>query len=365
MVLLAALLPLILRLPGASLPSLSASAASGRPARSVGAMAASPETLAADAPAGIRALRRGPTWAAVLLAAGVVVAPAFWGHATTTSPKALSIALDATHLLSVSAWIGGLFCLLLVLPRVLRDADPGERAAAMARTVPRFSKLALATVALIIATGTYLAIKHVTTWKALFDSTYGLVVVAKIVGLAVALVLAGFNLFRTQRRLRATEDTPEESDIWARRLRRAVGGEALVTTVVIVLASVLVSLAPPRTTGAGGAVADNFSADRVSIGPDQVAVQVFPTRAGQPVQVHTEFTTPAGGPDDAIAEVSVSLTLVDQDLGPFRYEATKLAPGHYVASGFTIPTPGTWRMEVLARRGEFDEYTHTFEFPVG
>ena len=153
--------------------------------------------------------------------------------------------------------------------------------------------------------------------------------------------------------------------MWARRLRRTVGGEALVTTVVIVLASVLVSLAPPRTSGAAGASGGTFSVDRVTFGPDLAGVQVFPTRAGQPVQVHTEFTTPAGAPDDGIAEVSVSLTLAGQDLGPFRYEGVKLAPGHYVVSGFSIPAPGTWRMEVLARRGEFDEYTHTFELPVG
>jgi hypothetical protein len=63
--------------------------------------------------------------------------------------------------------------------------------------------------------------------------------------------------------------------------------------------------------------------------------------------------------------VSVSFTQVDQDLGPFTYEGIKLAPGHYVASGFSLPAPGTWRMQVQARRGEFDEYSHTFEFPVG
>jgi copper transport protein len=360
MVLLAALAPLLLRLSGSLSP-----AAARQPARSVGAMAASPQTLDADTPSGVSVGQRGPTWIAALLAAGVVVAPAFWGHATTTSPKALAIASDATHLLSVSAWVGGLWCLLFLVPRVLRDADPGERAAAMARTVPRFSKLGLVSVALLVASGTYLAIRHVTTWKALFGSTYGLVVVAKIVGLALALVLGAFNLFRTQRRLRATEGTPEESDVWARRLRRAVGGEALITAVVIVLASVLVSLAPPRTSGAAGAVADTFSVERVAIGPDTVDVQVFPPRAGQPVQVHTEFTTSAGGADDGVAEVSISLTLVDQDLGPFDYEGVKLAPGHYVMSGFTFPAPGRWRMELKARRGEFDEYDHTFEFPVG
>lgn len=373
MVLLAAMLPLLLRMSwvpsGSSVPSAPPAppvspVPPGR-ARSVGALAASPETFEQDVPPRPPGARRGAAWAAVLLAAGIVATPAFWGHATTTDPKALALASDATHLLSVSAWVGGLICLLLLVPRILRDAPLGEQAAALARTVPRFSKLALASVTLLTASGTYLAVEHVTTWKALFESTYGRVVVAKIFGLALALVLAAFNLFRTQRRLRSAADRPEESEAWARRLRRVVGGEALVTTLVIVLASVLVSLAPPRASAAGGAVSETFAAGRVPLGPDTVDVQVYPTRAGQPVQVHTQFTTVTGAPDDAVAEVSVSLTLVDQDLGPFEHTGTKLAPGHHVVSGFTFPAPGTWRMELLARRGEFDEYRHTFELPVG
>src|SRR5207244_8403222 len=254
-----------------------------------------------------------------ILAGGVVVTPSFWGHAATTSPRVASMAADAAHLLAVSAWIGGLACLLLVVPAALRYADPPEKASCLAATVPRFSAIALVAVAILFASGTYLAILQVTAWPALFRSTYGRVVLAKIGGLSLALVLGAFNLLRTRARLRQAADRPEESELWARRLRRSVGGEVMVTTVVVFLAAALVSLAPPRTTGSGGAVAEVFSSE-ATIGPDRVSLGSFPMRVGQLAEIHFSATSPNGLPDDAIQEVKVALTLVRNDLGPFQYE---------------------------------------------
>jgi copper transport protein len=355
MVLLVALLPLLLRL-----------ARPAAPAGSVGAMAA-PDTMEAGRESGSPAARRGVLAAATVLAGGVMATPAFWGHATTADNRMLAFASDTIHLLGVGAWVGGLLCLVALVPRVLRDASPGERATALARTVPRFSKLALASVVLLTGTGTYLAIKQVGTWDGLFGTPYGKLLVAKIAGLAAALVLAGFNLFRTQRRLAAAADRPEEADRWALRMRRAVGAEVLITAVVVVLAAMLVSQVPPGTTGAGGNVPELFQVTRVPVGPDFMDVSVYPARVGpaQAPEVHVSFSTAEGVADEAIAEVNVSLTLVDEDLGPFEYPGAQLGPGHYVVNNFSFPAAGTWRMDVSARRGEFDEFRHSLEFPVG
>src|SRR5205085_11265843 len=85
-------------------------------------------------------------------------------------------------------------------PAALRHADPREKASCLAATVPRFSAIALIAVAMLVASGTYLAILQVTAWPALFRSTYGRVVLAKIGGLSLALVLGAFNLLRTRRK---------------------------------------------------------------------------------------------------------------------------------------------------------------------
>jgi copper transport protein len=323
------------------------------------------EQILAESPT---TLRRAP-WrrvglAGAVLAGGVVVTPAFWGHAASTSPRVASVAADGAHLLAVSAWMGGLACLLLVVPAALRHADPHEKASCLAATVPRFSATALVAVAVLVASGTYLAILQVTAWPALFRSTYGQVVLAKIGGLALALALGAYNLFRTRARLRQAADRPEQSEVWARRLRRSVGGEVMVTTVVVFLAAALVSLAPPRTTGSGGAVAEVFSTE-VTIGPDRVTLGAFPMRAGQLAQIHFTAASPNGLPDDAIQEVKVALTLVRDDLGPFQYEGVRLAPGHFAVSKVQFAAPGSWRMELTVRRGDFEEYVQSYVAPVG
>jgi copper transport protein len=330
--------------------------------RSVGAMAADQILYEAPTTLGPEPWRRVGLGGA-FLAGGVVVTPAFWGHAATTSPRVASVAADVAHLLAVSAWMGGLACLLLVVPAALRHADPREKASCLAATVPRFSAIALVAVAVLVASGTYLAILQVTAWPVLFRSTYGQVVLAKIGGLALVLVLGAFNLFRTRARLRQAADRPEESELWARRLRRSVGGEVMVTTVVVFLAAALVSLAPPRT-GSGGAVAEVFASE-VTIGPDRVSLGAFPMRVGQLAQIHFSATSPKGLPDDAIQEVKVALTLVRNDLGPFRYEGVRLAPGHFAVSKVQFAAPGEWRMELTVRRSDFEEYVESYVAPVG
>ncbi|MEA2567261.1 MAG: copper transport protein, partial [Actinomycetota bacterium] len=339
------------------------SARSALQARSVGAMAAGEVLDDAPASHGRDPWRRvglfGP-----ILAGGVVATPAFWGHAATTSPRVVSVAADVTHLLAVSVWMGGLVCLLLVVPRALRYTDPGEKASCLAATVPRFSAVALVAVAVLVTSGTYLALLQVTAWSALFTSSYGQVILAKIGGLTLALALGAFNLLRTRARLRQAADRPDDSEVWARRLRRSVGGEVVITTVVVFLAAALVSLAPPRTTGSGGAVAEVFASE-TTIGPDRVSLGAFPMRVGQLAQIHFAATTPDGLADDDVKEVKVALTLVDNDLGPFGYEGVRLAPGHFVVSKVQFAAPGKWRLELTVRRGDFEEYVKAYIAPVG
>jgi hypothetical protein len=112
----------------------------------------------------------------------------------------------------------------------------------------------------------------------------------------------------------------------------------VITTVVVFLAAALVSLAPPRTTGSGGAVAEVFASE-TTIGPDRVSLGAFPMRVGQLAQIHFAATTPDGLADDDVREVKVALTLVDNDLGPFGYEGVRLAPGHFVVSKVNLQHP--------------------------
>ena len=61
----------------------------------------------------------------------------------------------------------------------------------------------------------------------------------------------------------------------------------------------------------------------------------------------------------------MALTLVRNDLGPFQYEGVRLAPGHFAVSKVQFAAPGSWRLELTVRRGDFEEYVQSYVAPVG
>jgi copper transport protein len=308
--------------------------------------------------------RGGVLGALLVLTAAVTITPAFWGHAVTTDPRVPAVVADSVHLLAMSAWVGGLLFLMFVLPRGLATVDAGPRALLLSRAVPRFSVIALARVAPRAATGTYLSVVQLTTWRALFASSYGWVLLAKVLGLVVILIFGAFNLRRSVPRLRAAAEDTAASETAATAMRRAVRAEVILTTLVVFLAAALVAIPPPRSSGAGGAIANQFTTE-TTMADDQLAVLVIPTRVNQPAEAHFTFTTAQGAPDSELEELTLEVSLPAQDIGPFRYEGRLLAPGHFVAQNVTFPLAGTWELTAQVRRGEVDVYSQTFQIPVG
>lgn len=288
----------------------------------------------------------GRAVATVVLAAAVVGAPAFSGHAATTSPRGATIASDFAHLLAVSTWMGGLACLVFLVPRALRAARGSPRARMLALVVRRFSTTALLAVTVLVAGGTYMSILQVGSLEVLFGSTYGKIVVAKIVVLAVVLLLGAYNLLRSRPRLAAAAGHPKDSKdsvVWATRLRRAAAGELALGIAAAVLAATLVVITPPRT--------EQFSG-QTKLGPDELAVLVFPARVGRPASIRLALTAPDGKADAMIEYVKVALSLADQDIGPLNFPARREAPGRFVVEDVIIPVGGKWEMNVFVRRSD-------------
>jgi copper resistance protein D len=143
-------------------------------------------------------------WTALLLAAAMLASLAWAGHGASTPGPAgdLHLAADFCHLLAAGLWLGTLppLVLLLVEGRRTRDADWPPIVATATR---RYSALAIASVAILLAAGV------VNTWflagtvPALVGTAYGRLLLTKI-GLFIAmLVVAAVNLFRLTPRLAA------------------------------------------------------------------------------------------------------------------------------------------------------------------
>jgi putative copper resistance protein D len=106
--------------------------------------------------------------------------------------RPLAIALTLIHHVAGAAWIGGLPYLLIALRR---DADLAVTMTA------RFSRLAMASVAALMAAGAGLGWIYVGSAAALGGTTYGAMLVAKVL-LTAALLLLGFLNFRIVRAVR-------------------------------------------------------------------------------------------------------------------------------------------------------------------
>ena len=60
-----------------------------------------------------------------------------------------------------------------------------------------------------------------------------------------------------------------------------------------------------------------------------------------------------------MAELTATLTLAVQQLGPLPVPLQRTAPGHHVARGVQIPAHGTWQLAVTVRTSDIDQTTVT------
>jgi copper transport protein len=184
---------------------------------------------------------------ALLLAAALalaVTAP-LGGHAATHSPEALLVFVDATHVLCMSVWLGGLAMLLVAMPLVSRALASEESTPLLATVVGRFSRVATVAVALLVATGIVQSIVLVGSVGALFETAYGRLVLAKIAALLMLVALGAQNQRRSLPRLRRLARGGEPPGRAALVLRRAVAAEVAFVLVVLAVTSVLVATEPP------------------------------------------------------------------------------------------------------------------------
>jgi copper transport protein len=280
--------------------------------------------------------------ASALIAAGVLlVVPGIAGHAAQTSPAALALSLDWAHLVSGSVWVGGLAGLL-----VLWSATPAVvRRDALARVVPRFSKVAFTSVMLLIVTGVVAAILHLPTLSSLWQTGYGKAILVKSALLACTMLIAAVNLFVTRPRLAATGIRDDLVTAAPALLRRLVSAEVVLVAGTILAASVLTSLPPPPK-----ALADIGAIDaHVGPGPiDQVVKQgsyalrlkISPNRAALPNDFSLGITK--NGTAVRGAEVTMRFTMLDMDAQQQTYILPETAAGTYTRAAPALVMVGHW-----------------------
>jgi copper transport protein len=273
--------------------------------------------------------------ASLTLAAALVVTPALTGHAAVSGR--LAQLADIAHVGAAAVWIGG----LAFLTAGLTLAASGRRELA-ALAVPRFSRIALASVVLLLVGGVTSAATQIGPVDGLWETTYGKLILVKS---ALVLVLIGFGVYHRRR-------LPELGV-------RASAVELVVMAAAVAATAVLAGEPPAKasTSRAAGPYATE-----ARIGPYDLNLVVTPARVGANA-VHLYLLDDESRPV-TVDDVRVAATYPRSGIGPLRSAGTPAGPGHYLVSGLQLTIAGEWRLRIDVLKGDFDLFTTTVTAPV-
>ncbi|WP_329350034.1 copper resistance protein CopC [Streptomyces sp. NBC_01261] len=332
-----------------------------------------------------------------VLAVGLALTWASAEHASAGIQVPVAMTSAVLHLLAMSVWLGGLTALLTVLYRS-SDLD--------AAPVARFSRLAFASVSVLVVTGIYQSWRGLGSWNALTGTSYGRILLVKLGAVTLLLAVAGWSrrwtgrLVETEVRLRVPElvragadgavasgepsggagegashpgdgskdggdgaqgrgDGPK--DRYRRGLRRSVLFEVGVGVVVLVITTLLTNTLPGRAaadarktaTSAGIPAASVTTVPfRVGNAGGKVQITLDPGRVGE-----NSVEAVVYGPDGGFAtvpELRLSFTLAAQKIGPLDANV-KDEGGYWGTNSLNLPIAGTWTMKVTVRTTDVDQ----------
>ncbi|MFC4505674.1 MULTISPECIES: copper resistance CopC/CopD family protein [Streptomyces] len=136
-----------------------------------------------------------------VLAVGLALTWAGAEHASAGIQVPVAMTSAVLHLLAMAVWLGGLVALLTLLPR----------ASVPSRVVIRFSRTAGVSVTVLVVTGVYQSWRGLGSTAALTDTTYGRVLLAKLVAVVLLLMAGSWSRRTVTQQGRATKVRKERT----------------------------------------------------------------------------------------------------------------------------------------------------------
>ena len=300
-----------------------------------------------------------PWWAAAALVAGMLLATSLGSHAAALSGMALAVAIDWIHLAASTVWVGGLlFLAFAFFPSMVPLAGPA-RTKVLASLVPRFSTIALTSVAVIVLTGAIQTWRLLDPFSAFLEIKWGQALAVKLVLVLGLVALGAVNLLLIRPRLadfaeRMDKPTRERAAALRLRFRRVVLAESVLAVIIVLVAGVITGVSPSRNEEAGldgpfrpfvltTSVEDLTG--RLVLAPGQIGNNRF------------DLTVQAGGGRSLPQETSVALriTTLDQETGTAEVKMEALGGGRFTATGSYLSTVGFWEVAAVVRRALQDD----------
>ena len=278
----------------------------------------------------------------------------------------MSITADMLHVAAMASWLGGLIMLAgAVLPR----REPAELRAVL----PTFSRVAFGSVVVLVTTGTYAAWRGIGSVHAIFATTYGLLVVTKVMLLLAVLVLGNLARRAIRRRYQpipvayamadtALHDPPAHEEGQQRpageglneseivRMRKTVRAEIALALGILLATAILV--AEPRGKEALAADELHPSTATGQLGGGRSAtVSVTPGRHGS---IAADI---ALSPGPVPTKIVATATLPARQLGPIPLALVATGANSYAANSVDLPVAGDWVINLVVTTSQFTAVT--------
>jgi copper transport protein len=265
----------------------------------------------------------------------------------------LAIAADWLHLLATAVWVGGLVQLAIALPATLGALPAGPRGRLLATAIPRFSVVALISIAVLVVTGLYATWLEVGTFDALGGTAYGQALLAKIALLLPLLALGALNMLVLSPRTadavrRHTRAAAERLGTLERRFRGVVVAEVLLGVTILGIVGLLTSLEPARDALRAQGIARNLQADDV-----HAVLRIAPAEAG--VNTFDVALSEGGQPLTDAQRVTLRMSHMQMDMGTTDQRLEPVGDGHYGAQSGALSMAGDWDLKVIVRLAGRDD----------
>ncbi|HTP11825.1 MAG TPA: CopD family protein [Anaerolineae bacterium] len=292
-------------------------------------------------------------WLALIIGSAILLTFSLTAHGAALDQGAVAaMIIDWLHIAAMVAWLGGLVPLLVAIRSARRTPD---RALPLAVLIPRFSRLALTCVVILIGSGLYSYLQHVNDLNLLTDTTYGRTLLIKSSLFAVLIMLGAINLMILSPRLQ------RQGNRLARAFGLSVPIELIVGTVLLLAAGALTSVAPSQI--AWTAHLEQGITQAATVGNVQLILHVAPARPGDN-ELAVDAIDPRPGAQATPGQVLLRFKMMDMDMGQLQAETKTTDQMRYSTRGSFLSMGGHWQIDVILRRSGFDDVTHVFDVEI-
>lgn len=255
-----------------------------------------------------------------------------------------AIILDYIHNLVAAAWIGGTVFLAFTLLPSLDKLDVGERLALAA--IPRFSIMAVIAIGIVIVSGPLLMWLLESNVGVIVESTYGKLIIIKILLAAGMIGIGGYHQFRVQR-IAEREITVSNTAV-CKKMKRSLKLEVILGVMLLGVVALLTNGTLPEgeIQSVQAQTVEGFSTLEFA-GQTKFEIDIFPFAPGT-----NTITIKAAEISDHISDIEgikVKISNPQRNIAPIVIPMESDSEANFHGNA-TFGFSGMWQLEVEAQR---------------